>query len=675
MSISSALKKGWDFLTNLVSRMMQSPPAQVRANLFTETNLRVDQFVSPGSTPGNVGICLSGGGSRALVAGMGQLRALRAIKTPDGRDLISQARAVSVVSGGSWLTVPFIYLQSQTSDDQYLNGYVSDPGRLVLTSTSGHTPAETLDQIPDGNAATGPSDESFGPVLLALQVLFLRKFWKVPTPYLWQTAIGLHILKPQGLYPHNRKKEPTSLFSWDAATKQNQVVNLNPDLANATFNLIADGANRSKRPFMICNMSMFLRMPGTTFEMLAPVQGTGFGTGIFGNVDGTDYANRSPGGGAVGSFAFSSSVATASNPVTVTQSRQYALMDMVGTSSAFFAEALQNIFAGWRQNADKLHDDLMLAHPHLTRWLGRAFPADEQDEAMGMMNAMTGASGDRSKSMGVVRDKLMSIIDEVRDLSPEYAYWPVKNLAVQGNNPVTRFADGGNLENTGLASLFSYEDIDRALAFVNASKAMLACSLGVFDANGQEIPGTRVLLDGQVPILFGYQPWQTGKGYRLYKGDPNPVSPIYQHNQIFPSEAFAELLKGLWAATGNTTDPATMGMKDNATVSGVNVNPPLFKQTMMLQANEWFGVRKPRQVTVLWYYLNRFKRFYDALQPDVRAVLGNFDQPDSYSSFPNFSTLSTHLTSQQINLMSNLTAYSLGNAQNVATVTSMFTDP
>lgn len=672
MSILSTLKKGWNFLTDLVNRMMQASPSAVRANLFTQPSLRVDQFINPGSTPGNVGICLSGGGTRALVAGMGQLRALRAIKTSDGRDLISQARAVSVVSGGSWLTVPFIYLQDQTSDDQYLNDWVPDPGRLVLTKTPGHTPGETLDQLPTGNAASGPSDESFGPIGLALQVLLLRKFWKIPTPFLWQTAIALHILKPQGLFPNNHKKQPTSTFSWNEQSRQQQLIDLNPDLSKTTVHLAASGPNRSQRPYLVCNMSMFVRMPNTTFEMLAPVQGSGFGTGIFGQVDGTDYAGRSPGGGAVGSFAFSSAVTVAANPVTVTQTRLYSLMDMVGTSSAFFAEALQNIFASWRENADKLHDDLMAMHPHLTRWIGRLFPDEERTQASDMMNGMVNAVGGRAASMGIVRNELMKIVDEVRDLTPEYAYWPVKNLAVQPSNPVTRFADGGNLENTGLASLFSYEDIDRAIAFVNASKAMLACSLGVFDGNGQEIPGTRILLDAQVPILFGYQPWQASKGYRLYQGDPNPLSPIYQHNQIFPSDQFAVLLQGLWAASGNTTDPATLGMSGDATVPGVNLNPPLFKQTMTLQTNEWFGVRKSRTVTVLWYYLNRCKRFNDALTPDVRTVLGDFNNPASYSGFPNYSTLSTHLSNQQINLMASLTAYSLGNPTDVGKVLDLF---
>ena len=54
----------------------------------TET-LRVEQFYPmPPATPGNVGISLSGGGSRALTAAMGQLRALNKV-TANGQPLLA----------------------------------------------------------------------------------------------------------------------------------------------------------------------------------------------------------------------------------------------------------------------------------------------------------------------------------------------------------------------------------------------------------------------------------------------------------------------------------------------------------------------------------------------------------------------------------------------------------
>jgi len=83
----------------------------------TLESLSVSQFyVAPPATPGNVGVSLSGGGSRALTAGMGQLRALNRL-VANGQSLLAQVKALSTVSGGSWLGVPFIYLPPGSSSD------------------------------------------------------------------------------------------------------------------------------------------------------------------------------------------------------------------------------------------------------------------------------------------------------------------------------------------------------------------------------------------------------------------------------------------------------------------------------------------------------------------------------------------------------------------------------
>lgn len=179
----------------------------------TSPRWTVGRFIDLGPTPGNVGICLSGGGSRALTAGMGQLRALKFLTTEDGESLLGRARALSsTVSGGSWLGVPFEFLTEGTSDDDYLNRYVPDPGQLVLSRTDGHSRAETLDELPAGNIGVPLAARCFGPVHLAIQVLLLHEFAKVPTPFLWQTTIALHLLRPYGLFEHGRHFKPSSFF-------------------------------------------------------------------------------------------------------------------------------------------------------------------------------------------------------------------------------------------------------------------------------------------------------------------------------------------------------------------------------------------------------------------------------------------------------------------------------
>src|SRR4051812_46868391 len=138
----------------------------------TAGHLSVNRFcAAPPSSPGNVGVSLSGGGSRALTAGMGQLRALKKL-TANGRSLLAQTKALSVVSGGAWLGVPFVYLPpGSPSDDAYLGPWIEDQSVL--------TPA-MLEQLPAGNAGVPISSPLFSPRLLAVQALLLHAVLQVP---------------------------------------------------------------------------------------------------------------------------------------------------------------------------------------------------------------------------------------------------------------------------------------------------------------------------------------------------------------------------------------------------------------------------------------------------------------------------------------------------------------
>ena len=95
--------------------------------------LNVTNFI-PGQKPGNVAVCLSGGGSRALTAGMGQLNALQTVPYATNQSLLSQAKALSTVSGGSWLRVPFAYLPPSVGDVNYLGGPYVQPASLTSAS-------------------------------------------------------------------------------------------------------------------------------------------------------------------------------------------------------------------------------------------------------------------------------------------------------------------------------------------------------------------------------------------------------------------------------------------------------------------------------------------------------------------------------------------------------------
>jgi hypothetical protein len=102
------------FLAAVYPTVGASPPLMVR------------QFIGA-RTQGNVAVCLRGGGSRALSVGMGQLKGVKAVQFAPNMTMLSQVKALSTVSGGSWLGVPFVYLPASISDTNYLGGPYADP--------------------------------------------------------------------------------------------------------------------------------------------------------------------------------------------------------------------------------------------------------------------------------------------------------------------------------------------------------------------------------------------------------------------------------------------------------------------------------------------------------------------------------------------------------------------
>jgi hypothetical protein len=513
----------------------------------TAGSVSVNQFyVTPPATPGNVGVSLSGGGSRALTAGMGQVRALNRL-TANSQSLLAQVKALSTVSGGSWLGVPFIYLPpASPSDTAYLGPWIEDQSTL--------TPA-LLGQLPAGNAGVPISSPLFSPELLAVQALLLHAVLHVPPDMLWQTIIGLNILSAYGLYAPTTHLTPTDMFSFNASVVANEVTNqsLNPALASESIDLYADARDpaRTHRPFLVCNSAMFLKEPDATLEMLAPVQITPFITGIFGTPTGEDANGRKPGGGGVNTFGFSSAYLGASGcTASVAQTRQWSLTDAVGTSSAFFAEVLQNLFAKWRQNPADLAAVMVRHADTIEHWIRTRLPIESRAPAVGLLRL------NAAPTVGV--PLLQTALSDLQKIIPRYQYWPVLDPETTAQPAPTEFADGGNLENTGIVALLAYSDIASVIAFINPMTVMQAAPYGVADGHSGFIPGTTVIVDDCIPPLFGYQPYEAGgaggnQGYVLYSQGSSPKYLIYANNQVFDSTAFPALLQGLWAASGSGT--------------------------------------------------------------------------------------------------------------------------
>ena len=173
----------------------------------------------------------------------------------------------------------------------------------------------------------------------------------------------------------------------------------------------------------------------------------------------------------------------------------------------------------------------------------------------------------------------------LQDLIPAYQYWPALNPPANQTINTTEFADAGSLDNTGITAMLAYDDIQTIITFTNTSTPLSK------DQNGN------IVVDDCLPPLFGYQPYVAGVGYAPYQGASNPSNPLFQNNQVFPSNMFQVLLNNLWSASG----------------SGSYQNSPMYQQKLTTVANSWFNVAGGREVTVLWVYLERVQAWYNQL--------------------------------------------------------------
>lgn len=620
------------------------------------SGLNVSDFVKrdPNDTPGNVAVCLSGGGSRAMSAGMGQLRGLKKL-TLNGKSLLEQTKAVSTVSGGSWLGVTFEYLNDKNvSDDDYLGTY-EDPGSLTTENI------KELSEKAIGYRCT----KDFSVLDLLFEAVWIGIFDKVPTHMLWQTLMGIHILEYYGLFTSESSHEPDSFFTFDKTTLD-EITGANESLAGETAHLIASREGRVPRPFQVCNMGMFVKLPDTGFEYLVPFQATPFFSGVVSTPpEAKDFNGQPVGGGGVTSFGFNSDLESVDgDKVKVKQSRQWALVDIVGTSSAAFAADLQKMAAEYENNPLGLFDKAKSESLHYMDSLAKVKPFIKHKKT-GVLEKIFG----KIDNLGVVKDldegldKLKDFFEEeglklegevgnvlkniIKSINPLYKYWGVVDISPDSDVTPTNFADGGNVENTGINAMLTYKDIDRLISFVNCETPMTAGEFGVYDVDGNPVEKTNIVVDSQIPPLFGYQPYNddnsknTG-GYRTYKDKEGNFredvkDSQFRNSQVFSTDDFPAFLKGIWKASG----------------SGSNAHGANLTQTLTTLPNKWFGVEGGREIAVLWVYNNYIGDWVAKLDPGVQNLVNDTKH------FPNYKTFHTNLSCTEVNLLSGMTSWNV----------------
>ena len=578
-----------------------------KANLYPAP-LTVNDFMVR-SSPGNVAVCLSGGGSRALSAGMGQLLALEMISAaPEEPSLLAQTRMISAVSGGAWLASTFTYLPTIAFSDQgFLGGPYIAPSSLTMNGL------EVLPTGCVGNLVNGFSSEWIGVIALGLLVL------GIPPNMIWQWIVGDRFLAPYGLFPQFGPNWmpglPAGYFTADSST-QKAITDANPSMKFEKSLLVATSTDQP-RPFFVCNSAIVVTEAAPSeARALAPVQSTPYFAGVVGTSGATDANGRTVGNGGVSTFAFSSVPKVNSNgQVTVVQGRHWTLAEAVGTSSCFFGETALGAASRLAGDPEALAAALATVRA--------------QSESIGTRQSTMEACCRAIEEAAARGPRALS--DLIPDaIVPEYLYWPT-DVAPPVRVKPTHFVDGGSLENLGVASALSFGDIDGLIVFVNTPEPL-------------KFDGSTLVVDGAIPPLFGYQPYDPARGYVLYAdGLVNAENAAFQHNQVFASDQFQPLLDALAQAWNS------------------NAAAALASQVLAVLDNAWFGVTSGRSVKVVWFHLAAPTAWSNQLTPEVATFAS--DQAAS-DSFPYFPTLSSSLDPEQVNLLSNLTAWTALEAKN-----------
>ena len=223
----------------------------------------VSSLISGGKNV-KLGLCFSGGGSRALTCALGQLSGLRTLPHPDdaAKSFLDRVDYLSSVSGGTWASVLYTFMpetingRAITDDDILIKPI--DPKDLIKDEESKANPANVSYMAPFC-LGTAPQRTSIGDFLKKIAEMTLK--WELLTEgerrrWTWIILIGEFILQPFGLYDarYDRKKnyiEPTKYFSLspehiDACIKPD-----NPSLDASEFYTC-----RPARPALIVNTNL-----------------------------------------------------------------------------------------------------------------------------------------------------------------------------------------------------------------------------------------------------------------------------------------------------------------------------------------------------------------------------------------------------------------------------------
>lgn len=612
----------------------------------------------------DLGVCLSGGGTRAMVLGMGQLRFLDQTIFKDNKSYLQHSGYLSAVSGGSWAATIYTYSQYSTGA---LLGYPVKPEdydktiyhiSVPIMSIGGMTGLFLWQLIPGIIGLAGELTHALKSIFgkgnestLAAIESYLKSFKTPPLDRIWIDAVGGAFFYPNNIY--NKANPNLDAFTLDESSKKT-ILNRSGSLKTVLENLGSDFRTVYQRngypPYLVLNSLMLrpsnkpyvlpgkLQPPYISYEYTPLYQGAGF-TGTW------PQRSEDIGGGNLDMFSYGTQrVVPSGTQMTLMHESHVPLPSLAvasGTSSSAFAgftsTGAVSTFLTWGNILKSLYD-LFSSEKSLSDLMPESTPTGLGDTAPQTLTSDPATQQllelDKSGQLDLseILKALLQLYtpdgpytQALDSMTPKANYMPVSTIASPTNFPAD-FGDAGLSDNFGLMAMLRRK-VAKVIIFVNSEKEFIP--KGGKDDKGNTLSETQI--DLTVPAFFGQA---DDASFEFTGARLNGM-------QVFKDTQLADLEKQLADCIANK-QPLV------AVQNNLDVLP-----------NEHWGVTEGK-VSVFWVY-NSMSPVWEAAAGEevlkkvnpLNSILGKFP---FYSTIP--STISG-LLPIQINTLANLAHWNL----------------
>ncbi|MBL4707936.1 MAG: hypothetical protein JKY48_05785 [Flavobacteriales bacterium] len=610
----------------------------------------------------NTGVCFSGGGTRALVMGMGQMRYLQQFQDKIGY--------FSSVSGGSWASS--IYAYSTESDVETLLGKAVNPEdyqsqlgaekapTMCVGAQKGWFSLWTIINIVrmvpyfmyqfknqiDMDPTTSSDFQKMFDRIAELDKKYKLDLKITPNRF-WIDTVGLNFFMMNGMYKpltENRDLFTLDENSLNTILEGNALASLSKVVTKDSFRTL--NVTNGYPPYLIMNSLMlrpesslnniifnFIHKKGghIGYEYTPLYQGAAFNAQ-------TKLANQFVGGGNTAMHAYGSnaSAAVKDNKILVMSQGSIPSASLAvasGTSSSAFAGVTSSI--GALKNTEEILGDLIeMGTKALEYFLHKDSNQLESVQLEQMSQGDSVFQNVNSELFNVAKITVPSILrffgtlgrglySAAPTLTPEANYFTPRVNSNIPKNVDWLFGDAGLSDNFGLMAMLRRK-VKNIIVFINTSAPL----------EFEEIDGVSQLknITGEVPAFFNKQ--EEG-GYIT-----NFIGSELEGMQVFKEDDF-DALVSKWKTCLD------------------NDKPLIAETTFSIVENEKWTVPGNWKTKVLWVYNSMTTSWSDGLSAEVKAVV----EQDNFPYVSTGKSTVLGLSVDQITMLSNLSYWTTKEAE------------